>query len=135
MKNSKKSFGSKLNMTQNSYNFMITFIEITTFSIISSLVICCFFLLAENQIDRRKASQWVAKYYPRKGFGHPVHCCWLPKITPLILAYNLASNVSYNHPWWKFPYRSFSHRTVCLSVFQFLLSEQNNGNRVCKLSE
>lgn len=90
-----KSLGSKLDEFQRSYfscysevYFRLAYNRIlfTIFSIISSLVICFFFLLAENQTDRRKASKQDIKQHQSKEFGHPVHSCWFPKITFLILA-------------------------------------------------
>lgn len=90
---SKKRYGSKLDEFERFIFYVMAkffqrllIIEITIFSIISSLVICFFFLLAENQTDRRKASKWDIKQHQSKEFGHPVHSCWFPKITSLILA-------------------------------------------------
>lgn len=95
LRSSEKSHGSKLDVFQRSYfsycseiYLRITYNRMffTMFSIISVLVICFFFLLAENQTDRRKASKCDIKQHQSKEFGHPVRSCWFPKITSLLLA-------------------------------------------------
>lgn len=122
-----RSFGSILDGFQRSYfscynevYFRVAYNRIlfTIFLIISSLVICFFFLLAENQTDRRKASKQDIKQHQSKEFGHPVHSCWFLKITFLILA-ELLLITTHNEALHAPPQNIFTSESCARLCFDF----------------